>query len=148
MRTRSHRTRSLVTLGLLTVGLGVPLAFTGPVANADPKHGDTFDLTCGSTTYHVVVNGNGEWTPAHDLRSNKVFIPHAFGTFYGVIRNPAGEVVDSFSEPGSVQGSGKQKNGVSCVYSFVEVSDGSDPEFPAGSTFTGSGSVTGQIAGH
>jgi hypothetical protein len=118
-------------------------------AYADPSRGDVIPLTCGATTYQVVVNGNGQWTPAHDTHSNLVFIPHAFTAFHGEVRDPSGALVDTFDEPASTQGSGKQKSDVSCKYSFHDVSDGSDPDGPpAGYTFDGSGGVTGQIAGH
>ncbi|HUR15122.1 MAG TPA: hypothetical protein VM097_11595 [Mycobacteriales bacterium] len=137
--------RTLSVIGL-SVGLAAPSLGT---AYADPHAGDgSFPLTCGGTTYQVVTAGNGEWTPAHDTGSNWVFIPHAFTAFHGEVRDASGAVVDTFDEPGATQGKGKQKNDVSCSYSFHEVSDGSDPEFPAGYTFDGGGGVTGQIAGH
>lgn len=47
----------------------------------------------------------------------------------------------------TVQGSGKQKDDVSCTYRFDQVSDGGDPELPLGYRFVGTGSVTGQVAG-
>ena len=128
-------------------GLTLPLSMGA--AQADPQRGDHFGLTCGGTTYQVVVTGNGEWTPAHDTNSNLVFIPHTFTGFHGELRDTQGVLVDTFDEPPSTQGSGKQKNDVSCTFSFHDVSDGSDPEGPpVGYTFDGSGGVTGQIAGH
>lgn len=131
----------------LTAGLGLPLSL-GAAATADPSRGEHIALTCGATTYQVVVNGNGQWTPAHDTNSTRVFIPHAFIGFHGEIRDTAGVLVDSFDEAGTeVQGSGKQNNDQVCTFLFTEVSDGSDPEFPAGYTFTGSGGVSGQIPG-
>jgi hypothetical protein len=133
-------------VGGLAAGLALPALGAGAIA--DPKRGDTFPLVCGGTTYTVTTNGNGEWTPAHDVNSNRVFIPHAFSGFHGEIRDAQGVLVDTFDEAASTQGSGKQKNDVSCTFSFTEASDGSDPEFPAGYTFHGSGGVTGQIAGH
>jgi len=138
------RTLTVAGLGL---ALAVPASF-GSSAVADPQNGELIPLTCGSTTYQVVTNGNGDYTPAHDVSSNRVFVPHAFGVFHGVLRDASGAVVESFDEPASTQGSGKQKNDVHCTFAFHEVSDGSDPEVPAGWTFDGSGSVTGQIAGH
>jgi len=138
------RTLTVAGLGL---ALAVPTSF-GSSAVADPKRGDVIPLTCGSTTYQVVTHGNGDYTPAHDLHSNLMFIPHAFGVFHGEIHDATGALVDSMDEPASAQGSGKQKNDVSCTFVIHEVSDGSDPDFPAGYTFEGTGSVTGQIAGH
>ena len=139
------RIRSFATVGLAAGTFVFPLAMAAP-ALADPG-GDTFTLVCGGTSYHVTSPpGNGDFTPAFDLDSNRVFIPHAFGPFTGTIRDASGAVVDSFTEPAQTQGSGKQKNDMSCSFSFHEVSDGSDPEFPAGYTFDGSGTVTGQVS--
>ena len=145
MTARRALARTALT-SFCVAGLSLPLSMGA--AQADPQRGDHFGLTCGGTTYQVVVNGRGEWTPAHDTGSNLVFIPHAFTGFHGEIRDASGALVDSFDEPGSTQGKGKQRNDVSCTYSFHDVSDGSDPEFPAGYTFDGTGGVTGQIAGH
>jgi hypothetical protein len=138
------RTRPLVLTGLLAGAMVVPLSWGAPVL-ADPRHGEQISLTCGGTTYSVVVNGNGEFTPAHDLASTRVFVPHAFGPFTGTIYDASGAVVATFTEPGSVQGSGHQPNDVSCTFRISFVSDGSDPDVPAGDTFVGTGSVTGQI---
>jgi hypothetical protein len=138
------RTLTVAGLGL---ALAVPTSF-GSSAVADPRNGELIPLTCGSTTYQVVTMGNGDYTPAHDANSNLMFVPHAFGVFHGELRDASGALVYSFDDPASTQGSGKQKNDVSCTFVFHEVSDGSDPEVPAGWTFDGSGSVTGQVAGH
>lgn len=131
----------------LTLGLLGQMAMSGGSAFADPKSGELIPLTCGGTTYQVAVNGNGEFTPAHDTSSNRVFIPHAFGPITGSLYDTNNVLVDSFNEPASTQGSGKQKNDFSCTFSFSEVSDGSDPDGPpAGFRFVVSGSVTGHIA--
>ena len=138
---------------ILTV-VGTAAAIALPAASgtawADPRTGDVFTLTCAGTTYQVSGNGNGEFTPAHDLNSSKVFVPHAFQGFTGTIYDTSGNVFATFSDPSvQTQGSGKQKNDLSCTYTFTEVSDGSDPEGPpAGYTIVGSGGVTGQVSGH
>ena len=149
MTVRRAAARTALTAGL-ALGLAVPLSLAGSVANADPHdpQGDAFVLTCGNTSYDVVTAGNGDWTPAHDTNSNKTFIPHTFTGFHGVLRDASGAVVETFDDPPTTQGSGKQKNDVSCTFSLHEVSDGSDPEFPLGYTFDITGGVTGQIAGH
>lgn len=141
MRT-STKAATVALLGVaLTLGSQAP-------SSADPKRGDAVNLTCGSTVYAVhVAPGNGDWTPALVDAGHQVLIPHAFGPFTGTVYDDKGVQVDTFTDPASVQGSGKQKNDVSCSFTFNEVSDGSDPEFPAGYRFTGTGSVTGQIAG-
>jgi hypothetical protein len=123
--------------GLLGIGVGA--------AGADPRGGVT-ELTCGGTSYEVVVAGNGNWTPAHDSDSNTMFIPTWFGDFHGTVRDAEGVVVDEFVEEGdSSKGQSAKNKGdiVDCTFSFTEVSDGSDPEFPEGYTFSGEGEVRG-----
>jgi hypothetical protein len=140
------RARTLSVVGIATA-LAVPLL--GGTASADPSGGDRFTLTCGGTTYQAVSNGNGQFTAAHDLNSTKTFVPHAFGPFTGNLYDASGTLVSTETDPAVTQGSGKQKNDLSCTYSFTFVSDGSDPEGPpADWTFTGSGSVTGHATGH
>ncbi len=69
------RLGSLV-LAMVASGAAAGLAAADP-ANA-PKS-SPITITCGSTIYHAVVNGDGAWTPAHDLNSNSILIPVAFG---------------------------------------------------------------------
>lgn len=140
------RTLTVAGLGL---ALAVPASF-GSTAFADPNSENLISITCSGVTYQAVVGGQGDFAPAHDLNSNLVFVPHAFVGFSGQILDPDGNVVGTFSDPSvQTQGSGKQKNDASCVYTFSELSDGSDPNGPpAGYTFVGTGGVTGQIAGH
>ncbi len=137
-----------VFVGGLTVGMVT--ALVAGSAAAAPAKGDHFSLTCGSTTYQVVAMGNGEFTPAHDLDGHLVFVPHAFQGFTGIVYDTEGNLVDTFTDNTvTTQGSGKQKNDVSCTYRFEQVSDGSNPdEPPAGYRFVGIGGVTGQVAGH
>lgn len=145
---RLSRTSTIVTGAAALV-----LAGAAP-AVGDPVGGDQIHLTCGSATYDVVSSkGDGDWTPVHDTRSTRVFIPTSFGSFSGTISDPDGNVVDTFDEPGTtLKGSGARDakaDIISCTFSFTEVSDGSDPEFPAGYTFTGVGEVRGFTrAGH
>jgi len=140
--------RALVRL-LTVAGLGtamtVPLALTGPAALADPGPAIA-TLTCGSTTYDLALTpGNGEFTPAFDADGNGVFVPTGFGDFHGEVYDAQGNLVDSFHEEGSVEkgASGKHRATVDCTYRFDDISDGSDPEFPAGYRFVGVGEVTG-----
>ena len=112
---------------------------------ADPA-GEPQELTCGTQVLLVnIAPGNGDYTPALVEGTNQVLVPHAFGVFTGTVYDTAGNVVDSFTEPGEAKGSGKQKTDITCTYSFDDVSDGQDPEFPAGYRFVGSGSVTGKL---
>ena len=113
-------------------------------AGADPIRAPTssvFTINCGTSgTYNVVVNGNGSFTPAHDLNSNKVLIPVAFGPFSFTVTDRSGTVVDSGIEPGSSKGSAVPKGHplLSCSYSVSFTDQG-------GFTFSGSGGVTGYI---
>jgi hypothetical protein len=113
-------------------------------AGADPKGGVTH-LTCDDgASYEVVVAGNGNWTPAHDSNSNTVFVPTWFGDFHGTVRDADGNVIEDFVEEGDDpkgQSAKKKDDILECTFSFIEVSDGSDPEFPEGFTFTGVGEV-------
>ena len=58
------------------------LAVFATTASADPlkaKNSLTFPATCDNgQTVQVVVNGNGEFTPAHIVSSTAVFVPQAF----------------------------------------------------------------------
>ena len=60
----------------------VALAVFAPAASADPvgaKNSLTIPATCDNgQSVTVVVNGNGEFAPAHVLGSTAVFIPQAF----------------------------------------------------------------------
>ena len=65
----------------LTVGL-LMLAALAQGAAADPinaKNSLTFPVTCDNgQAVQVVLNGNGEFTPAHVVGSTEVFIPQVF----------------------------------------------------------------------
>jgi hypothetical protein len=56
-------------------------AAVAPVAGADPTHAKTSTVItadCGGQAVTVSVNGNGEFSPAHDVDSTSVFVPTAF----------------------------------------------------------------------
>jgi hypothetical protein len=139
------------TLTIVTGAAALLLAGAAPSV-ADPSGGDQIQLTCGSATYDVVSSkGDGDWTPVHDTRSTRVFVPTSFGSFTGTIFDTEGNPVDTFSDPGpTFKGSGARDakaDVISCTFEFDEVSDGSDPEFPAGYRFVGTGEVTGFVPG-
>jgi len=135
---------------LLPAAALVAAGVLAPAAGADPKPGrnsSPFDVVCGETTYHTIGEGNGNFTPAHDLASNSMLIPLSFGVFTGTLRDADGNVVGVETDPAQAKGrSANQPGTVDCTFSFVFVSDGSDPAGPpAGYTFTGEGSVVGKI---
>ena len=123
-------------------------------AVADPK-GETFELMCANGKTYTVVTppGNGDWTPAHDVNSNTVLVPVAFGEFTGTISQGGKEIV-TFTEEGETKGSGKQRNTTSCSYAFTEsftlTADEAEAEgLPGAGTydFEGGGTVLVQIKG-
>lgn len=127
------------------VVLVLVVALAGVVAGsatADPsgaKNSAPVTVVCGATTYHAVANGNGAWTPAHDLDSNTVLIPVAFGIETDVFTPVGGPSQVTFS-PARAKGSASP-NGhppINCSYTvgpFV---------FPEG-TFVAFGTVTGFV---
>jgi hypothetical protein len=110
-------------------------AALAPTAGADPSHAkNSLQLTavCGTTTYHVVVNGNGEFTPAHVIGSTKVFVPTSFNitsTF-----TPTGGA--TMTDHDTSAKSGPAKNVITCTIPFQSFSS-------PGGTFTLQGTVTG-----
>jgi hypothetical protein len=131
-------------ISLICVAVLAFSALFGSSASADPgnaKNAQVIPLTCGDTTYTVIVNGNGAWTPAHDSASNTVFVPVWFGEFSGTITDENGNVVDSFTEPATTKGAGNNAD-IECTYSVTNTFQ--DPELGPGTfTFSGSGSVRG-----
>lgn len=127
-------------LGALMAGGALLVGATAIPASADPKKGEVTPLTCDNgKNYRVVVNGNGDYTPGHDLDSTAMLIPLAFGPFTGTVTDGEGNVVEEINEPGSSKGqSGKRaKNAVTCSFTF----SGTE----GGMTFTGSGTVVVRI---
>lgn len=122
-----------------------PLATTLLVvtpASADPIGApDAFPLTVtcdNGMAYDVVSNGNGAWTPAHDLDSTSTLVPVAFGETTFTVTDSDGNVLDSETMPASTKGqSGTQarRTAVSCSYSGGAM----DPV--SGMVFTISGTV-------
>jgi len=139
--------RTFARLVLPLSGLAL-VAAAGPVA-ADPVNAPEathVPLTCDNGhTYDAVVNGDGDFSPAHDLNSNKMLVPTSFGEFTGTITDSEGNVLDSFTDPPSSKGqSGKKhrKTATSCTFTFGETFE--DPELGT-LTFSGAGSVTGFV---
>ncbi len=121
------------------LGLG-----TVTTAHADPvnaKNAFPITITCDNgSTYEAVANGNGAWTPAHDLGSTSVLVPLAFGEQTFTVYDPQGNIVDQETAPPSAKGAaGHNPNGTtSCDYYGSMTA-------PDGSTFTIQGSVLGFV---
>lgn len=124
--------------GLLATG-GLILGFAAAPAIADPK-GELIPLDCDNgQSYTAAVNGNGEFTPAHDTDSNAMLIPTSFGEFHGIVTDGQGNVVEEFTEPGAAKGQSAKgkKSLITCTFSFSGDEDGFH--------FEGGGTVTGFI---
>ena len=67
-------------------GAVVAMGVVAPGASADPlnaKDSFAFPATCDNgQTVQVVVNGNGNFTPAHVVGSTAVFVPQALDTTF------------------------------------------------------------------
>jgi len=119
----------LVTCGALAA---VAIAST---AGADPTHAknaNQLQAVCGTLNFTVVVNGNGEFTPAHIIGSTSVFVPTSFNitsTF-----TPTGG--PTFTETDTSAKAAPWKNTMTCTIPFQSFPS------PQG-TFTLEGTVTG-----
>jgi hypothetical protein len=118
----------------LTLGI-LMLAALAQGAAADPinaKNSFSFPATCGGQTVQLVVNGNGEFTPAHLVGSTAVFIPEAFNvTFeFTLPGEPTQSETDTSSKP-NVHG-----DLVTCSFDVTQT-------FPEGGTIHLFGTATG-----
>jgi hypothetical protein len=123
-----------LVLATLVAGVAAGVAAADPV-NA-PKSAP-ITVTCGTTIYHAVVNGNGAWGPAHDVNSTSTLIPVSFGVETDVFTDPGGTAHQS-TVPPRAKGSAAPNGGtlLSCSY-HIGLS------FEDGSSLTIDGTVTG-----
>ena len=111
-------------------------AVIAPVAMADPvnaKNAGQISAICDGNPIMVVVNGNGEFTPAHVIGSTSVFIPTAFDltfTFTPTVGSPSVDT-DTSAKAGPV------KNAVTCTIPSQVLFSGPD----------GTGSIKGTVTG-
>jgi hypothetical protein len=107
-----------------------------PTAGADPTNARNslqLQAVCGTETFTVVVNGNGEFTPAHLIGSTSVFIPTGFditSTF-----TPTGGSTETETDT-SAKAAPANADTITCEIPFQSFTS------PFG-TFTLEGSVTG-----
>ena len=96
-------------------------------------------------TYQVTVNGNGAFTPAHDIASTSILVPTAFGETHGVITDSNGNVIDQFTDPPVVKGnSGNQARATMASCTFTITDSFEDPQLGV-LTVTVEGSVGGFV---
>jgi hypothetical protein len=123
-------TVAAVMTGALVMGAAAP-------ANAG---GEVLELVCGNTTYQIVSNGNGAFTPGRDLASTRVFIPTSFGEFSGTFTPSDGSDPETFTDPAMTKTANPQAHNGKAT--FVDCTFSVHFEGPDG-TFDGSGSVSG-----
>jgi hypothetical protein len=115
-RASTHRV-GRVFVAAAGLGVAAVLSISAP-ASADPQ-GHAIEIHCdNSTTYWAVGEGHGQFAPVHDVDSNSLLIPTAFGEFHGVITDSTGAVVEEFTDPPATKGSSTRSRGtsVSCTY--------------------------------
>jgi hypothetical protein len=121
-------------LVLVAVGALAAVAII-PTAGADPTNAKNvlqLQGVCGTQTLTIVVNGNGEFAPAHVVGSTSVFVPTAFDiTFTFTPTGGSTETeVDTSAKAAPI------KDTITCTIPFQSFPS------PVG-TFTIEGSVTG-----
>lgn len=133
---RLNKRLCALTLALVVGGTAAATATADPTG---AKNSLRITIQCGATTYQVVVNGNGNWTPAHDLNSNSILVPVAFGEQTGVFTDPSG-TQHPFTEPPATKGSANPNGAplIGCTFH-------ADQSFPDGSSVVVDGSVTGFV---
>jgi hypothetical protein len=115
----------------------IVLAVFAQAASADPvnaKKSSPFIANCGGPNLMVVVNGNGEFTPAHVIGSTAVFIPTAFDLTFSF--TPTGGATESETDTSAK--AHQPTNAVTCDLPAA-LNTFTSPE----GTFTISGTVTG-----
>jgi hypothetical protein len=120
----------MATACLVLTGAIVPAATAGPI---HAKNATQISASCGGQPITVVVNGNGEFTPAHVVGSTSVFVPAAFDitfTFTPTGGSPMPET-DTSAKAAPI------KNTVTCTIPLQTLFSGPD------GTATIEGTVTG-----
>jgi hypothetical protein len=127
-----------------TVGLTIAAVGAG-TASADPvnaKNRLPITLDCGGDPLSAVTNGNGAWTPAHDVNGTGVFIPIEFGAQEGVFTDPDGNEFPFSDTDLFPKGSANPKGRTILDCTFIV-----DTTFPDGSSLFVEGAVTGFFTG-
>ena len=131
---------------MLAAVLGFTIAAMGAAtANADPLNAKgrlPITLDCGGDQISAVSNGNGAWTPAHDVSGTGAFIPIEFGAQDGVFTDPDGNEFPFSDTDIFPKGSANPKGRTIVDCTFVI-----DTSFPDGSSLFVVGAVTGFLTG-
>ncbi len=121
--------KALSLLAIAGLTMAASLAGAGAAA-ADPTKAQTLTLVCDNgSTYTVVVNSSGAWSPAHDVNSTSTLVPVSFGEVHGTVTDANGSVVDGFTDPAMVKGrSGSQLRATSASCTFTSDDTFEDPD--------------------
>src|SRR6185369_12167996 len=126
MRSIVMRLAILLAVAAVSAALAAGTAAAAPV---NAPNAQTVALDCGEAgTFQAVVNGDGAWSPGHDLNSNAILIPVAFGESTATVRDAEGNVIDEGTEPAMTKGQGKararHRNPIECTYALSFTEDG------------------------
>lgn len=127
-------------------GLVVVSSFVSAgAASADPQ-GEPISLECDNgISYQVTVNGNGAFTPGHDLASTSVLVPTFFGELHGTVTDSSGNVIEEFVDPPMVKGnSGGHPRATTTSCTFTINQSFEEPDLGL-LFFSGQGSLTGFV---
>lgn len=119
--TSSPRRGRLLAAGTAGVLLASAPA-TAAIADPSPDPGQAVTLTCAGQTYDIVLTrGNGEWTPAFDAASTRVFQPVGFPETHFEVTgyNPDGSVAfhEQGNEPGAIKNGARHgQEVVTCTF--------------------------------
>jgi secreted PhoX family phosphatase len=132
-----------VTLGAAAAAV-LGLTTIAP-AQADPtgaRNAIPLQISCDNgQTYDAVANGNGAWTPAHDVNSTSILVPVSFGTLTITVRDSQGTIVDQETQPPSAKPGASAHNGhatTNCEFTGTVTA-------PDGSSFSIEGTVVGFV---
>ena len=125
--------RKLIVLGTLALGLvGLTMASRRPIQRTPRPHSLARQTCDNGQSFQIVINGNGVFSAAHDRNSTATFIMFAFGEFTGTVTDPAGNVVDTFTDPPVTKRAAANHSLLECLFTFSQT-------LPDGSTLTCSG---------
>lgn len=142
----THRIRRVVVASALVAAPLVAALATAQTAGADPlqaKNNLVITVVCpDGVTYTAVTNGNGHWTPAHDLNSTSTLVPLIFGDQTLTITDQNGNVLQQQTTPARVKGNASNHDrGTQAACSF----SGGSTDPGTGYTVTLVGTVLGVV---
>jgi hypothetical protein len=114
-------------------------------AHADPvnaKNAFPIQISCDNgQSYVAVANGNGNFTPAHDLSSTAILVPIAFGPITFTVTAPDGTILDQETDPATAKPGASMHN----KHAATNCDFAGSATAPDGTTFSIEGSVTGFV---